>query len=113
MQQGGRGPQRDPANFIQLKRVRFLLLAQGIDVHFVANLLDDRLGFPRGVPEDIFSSGMQGLLRKPAHHGINILPDHRLVVGLGNHVAPRKVDLIFQSETDRLRGERFLLFAIR
>ena len=113
MQQGSRGSQLDAAYLIQLKGVYLFLLAQGIDVHLVANLLDDRLGFPRGVPKDIFPSSSQGLFGKPAYHGINILADCRLVVGLGDHVAPRKVNLVLQGEAHRLRGKRFLLLTIR
>ena len=56
VEEGRGGAERDTADLVQGEITRVFFFTKGVDVHLVADLLDDRLRFFCGVANDEFST---------------------------------------------------------
>ena len=99
---------------LSFNAVARLVAMQGVDIEPIVQRGDLRAGGSGGVLDDVVAAGLQRRgVGHPAHGRIEFLRDPGLVVGAGDQVAARDVDVVGKAHRDSHRRKRFFHRPIR
>ncbi len=108
------GAQRNAAKLVELQRRRGLVAVQRVDIEAVIERGHLGVRGAGGVLDDVIAAGLERrAVCHPAHRRVELLRDPGLVVGAGDQVSPRDVDLVGQRHGHGHRRERFFHRTIR
>ena len=111
--QWSRSPKADAADFIEAEILVVLDLAQGIDVHLVANFLNNRFDLLGGVAQVVLTTRLKlSALGEPADHGFDFLAFFRRIIRLGDHITAADIDFVLECHGAGKRRERLLHWAV-